>query len=590
MIQSIKIMVDEHTKAFPNQKQLEREIQEYLSKKYGDRIKIISQVFQPQTENEQKPGGPSLKRPGLFDHFFLKPEELVAYLDEYVIRQENAKDILATKICTHFHRIRYTLSRPDHDTRETGRIKSNVLLIGPTGVGKTYLVKLIADKIGVPFVKGDATKFSETGYVGGDVEDLVRDLVEEANGDLELAQYGIIYLDEIDKIAATRNIIGADVSRAGVQRALLKLMEETEVDMKVPHDPISMIETIERYRATGKREKRTINTKNILFIVSGAFSGLEEIIEKRLHSRSIGFESGLYPASQRSRIFKNVQAEDLALYGFESEFIGRLPVLAVFDELSEEDLYQILRNPNSPVIMGKKLDFNSYGIKIQFEDEALHELALLAAQEHTGARGLVSVVEKTLLPFEKKLPSTDIQFLVVTPKTVFNPQEELKKQLADPGHDHKDHYERLMQKERLVLMDFISEKCQAFLAAHNFILTPTRLGLMAEYCQNENMNTRKVCEYFIEYLDAIHACEQEISKRCYINASFNEDAIDIILLKRSGSNAGLTDICEGLIRIFEYGFRLISQKKGATRVIIPPKGVDTPEQYINELVGEMFHV
>ena len=133
-----------------------------------------------------------------------------------------------------------------------GHIKNNILMFGPTGVGKTYIIKLIAKKINVPFVKGDATKFSETGYVGGDVEDLVRDLVREADGDIELAQYGIIYIDEIDKIASSRNIIGVDVSRSGVQRALLKPMEETEVDLKVPHDPISMIQEIERFRKTGK--------------------------------------------------------------------------------------------------------------------------------------------------------------------------------------------------------------------------------------------------------------------------------------------------------------------------------------------------
>jgi ATP-dependent protease Clp ATPase subunit len=149
-----------------------------------------------------------------------------------------------------------------------GSIKNNVLMIGPTGVGKTYVIKLIANKIGVPFVKGDATKFSETGYVGGDVEDLVRDLVREADDDIELAQYGIIYIDEVDKIASSRNLIGADVSRTGVQRALLKPMEETEVDLKVPHDPISMIQEIEQFRKTGKREKRSVNTGNILFIMS----------------------------------------------------------------------------------------------------------------------------------------------------------------------------------------------------------------------------------------------------------------------------------------------------------------------------------
>ena len=218
-------------------------------------------------------------------HFDLKPEELEAFLNDYIIRQEEAKEILATKICTHFNRIKFTEMTKGRNRYEgVGHIKNNILMIGPTGVGKTYLIKLIAKKIGVPFVKGDATKFSETGYVGGDVEDLVRDLVYEANGDIELAQYGIIYVDEIDKIASSNNLIGPDVSRTGVQRALLKPMEETEVDLKVPHDPISQLEAIEHYRKTGKREKRTINTKHILFIMSGAFNGLEEIDQETVES------------------------------------------------------------------------------------------------------------------------------------------------------------------------------------------------------------------------------------------------------------------------------------------------------------------
>ncbi len=214
-------------------------------------------------------------------NFDIKPEELEAFLDEYIIKQQKAKEVLATKICTHFHRIRFAenTKRLSEDT-QVGSIKNNIIMIGPTGVGKTYLIKLIAKKIGVPFVKGDATKFSETGYVGGDVEDLVRDLVTEANGDIELAQYGIIYLDEVDKIASSNNLVGPDVSRTGVQRALLKPMEETEVELKVPHDIVSQMEALEHYRKTGEKNKQKVNTKNILFIMSGAFNGLEEIIIK----------------------------------------------------------------------------------------------------------------------------------------------------------------------------------------------------------------------------------------------------------------------------------------------------------------------
>ena len=192
--------------------------------------------------------------------FDLIPEELEAYLDKYVIGQSEAKSVLATKICTHFNRLKLL----GKDDLGVGNIKNNVLLIGPTGVGKTYLIKLIANKIGVPFVKGDATKFSETGYVGGDVEDLVRELVREADGNIAQAEHGIIYIDEIDKIASSRSTQGPDVSRSGVQRNLLKLMEETEVDLKTPHDIASQMEAVMQMQQGGKIERKKINTGNII--------------------------------------------------------------------------------------------------------------------------------------------------------------------------------------------------------------------------------------------------------------------------------------------------------------------------------------
>jgi ATP-dependent protease Clp ATPase subunit len=236
-----------HDKNIPDPKELEKEIGEFLSEKFGDNVKIVPPMVLPQEAAGDKAKATKRKIQINFD---LKPEELINYLDQFVVKQDSAKAILATKICTHFNRIKHARGRQDNvgTTTMVGNIKNNVLMIGPTGVGKTYIIKLIANKIGVPFVKGDATKFSETGYVGGDVEDMVRDLVREADDDIELAEYGIIYIDEIDKIASSRNIVGADVSRTGVQRALLKPMEETDVDLKVPHDPISMIQEIEQYR------------------------------------------------------------------------------------------------------------------------------------------------------------------------------------------------------------------------------------------------------------------------------------------------------------------------------------------------------
>lgn len=363
-------------------------------------------------------------------HFDLKPEELEAYLDQYVIEQQEAKAILATKICTHFNRLKLP---PEEDEGFVGNIKNNVLMIGPTGVGKTYLIRLIASKIGVPFVKGDATKFSETGYVGGDVEDLVRDLVREANGDIKRAQYGIIYIDEIDKIASAQGVHGPDVSRSGVQRNLLKLMEETDVDLKAPHDIASQMESVIQMQQTGKIERQKVNTRNILFIVSGAFAGLDEIIGRRLNKGTMGFRSQAEadPNLNANQLLSHVRAEDLIAYGFESEFIGRLPVIAVLHTLGPEDLLEILRNPKSSVILSKKRDFRAYGIEVEFADEALALLAERAHAERIGARGLVSAIEKVLLHYEKKLPSVGLEHFVVEAHTVLNPAAGLERLLQD---------------------------------------------------------------------------------------------------------------------------------------------------------------
>lgn len=360
--------------------------------------------------------------------FNIKPEELESFLNKYVIGQEKAVEIIATKVCTHFNRMALENTIPE-DEKILGSIKSNMLMIGPTGVGKTYIVKLIAKKIGVPFVKADATKFSETGYVGGDVEDLVRELVHEANGDIKKAEYGIIYLDEIDKIASSGYSYGPDVSRTGVQRNLLKLMEESEVDLKTPHDLASQVEAAMEAQKTGKVTRKKINTKNILFIVSGAFSSIEEIIKKRLNMQAIGFDKQLMQKENRQNILKEVKTEDLILFGFESEFVGRLPVTVLLNELDEDGLYKILKNKYSSVVLGKKLDFRSYGIDLDFTDEALKMLAHKAHLEKTGARGLLSVFEKALIKFEKTLPSTNIKALLVDKNIVSEPESELQKML-----------------------------------------------------------------------------------------------------------------------------------------------------------------
>ncbi len=572
----------------PSEKDLERELGDYLSNKYGGQVKIVSAGMLPLVKKEEVE---QRAEPGDEDAFYfdLKPEELVTYLDEYVVQQDEAKAILATKICTHFNRIRHELETGRAVKRQVGRIKSNVLLIGPTGVGKTYLVKLIARRLGVPFVKGDATKFSETGYVGGDVEDLVRDLVREADDDISRAEYGIIYVDEVDKIAASPNRLGADVSRAGVQRAFLKPMEETDVELKVPHDPVSQLEAMEHYRATGKREKKVVNTRNILFIMSGAFVGLTDIVKKRRNEHSIGFGSKVESKNEGSRYFQEVMAEDLIAYGFESEFVGRLPVIAALKDLSQEDFVEILTSHNSAVVLGKKQDFNAYGIKLSFEPGAFEVIAAKAVLEKTGARGLLSVMEKILLPFEKSLPSTALRHLVVSQEMVEDPQGGLGKMLNGQGNDfHQRRYNelRMIEYDRLVVI--IERTNGDFLREQAVEITAARLNMMASYCLDEFMDVRDVCAEFVEMIHHIRDYAATVSVDCNINVIFDDQAIDLILQKSRLTVSSVNGVCQEIFTSLDYGLRLIGQKRIDGELVIPVEGVEAPDTFINAVLDENF--
>ncbi len=571
----------------PDQKELEKELSEYLTKKYGSRIKVMVPhwVAKPEKDGEDKG---KARKPGKIN-FDLKPEELEAYLNEYVIKQEGAKSILATKVCTHFNRIRHSLDKGRPPAAGVGAIKNNIVLIGPTGVGKTYLVKLIAKKIGVPFVKGDATKFSETGYVGGDVEDLVRDLVYAAGDDLDLAQYGIIYLDEIDKIAAAGQSWGPDVSRTGVQRALLKPMEETEIDLKVAHDPISQIQAIEQYRRTGKKEKRTINTRHILFIVSGVFNGLDKVVKERLAKQEIGFRGARTSKGQEREFLKRVSAEDLIKYGFESEFVGRLPVTAVLEELTATDLYEILRNPNNPIITSKKRDFRSYGIDICFEDETLKSLAEQAALEKTGARGLVSVIERVLIQFEKRLPSTAIKELVVTPEVVAHPAEELKRLLSHPeAPGFKARFVQANLNEREVLKEAIWRREKEAQEHYHLPLTEARVELMVDQYLNWDCDLKTAFEEMGGLHDQVRRFEDRFSAEHQIQVHFDPEAVDDILYRALKEETSAYTICQNLSQDWEYALKLVRDRTSQDYFILTREALCDLETYLNQVIREHY--
>jgi len=537
------------------------------------------------TTDETKEAGNSRKK----INFNLKPEELIAYLDQYVVKQDSAKAILSTKICTHFNRIQRTLESDDPIGNMVGSIKNNVLMIGPTGVGKTYIIKLIADKIGVPFVKGDATKFSETGYVGGDVEDLVRDLVREADDDIERAQFGIVYIDEIDKIASSRNLIGADVSRTGVQRALLKPMEETDVDLKVPHDPISMIQEIEQFRKTGKRDKRSVNTGNILFIMSGAFTDLAPIIQKRLSKQEIGFGAHIRKSAEQVDILKHVRSEDLLEFGFESEFVGRLPVRSVFEHLTEDDLYQILKNPNNPIILGKKLDFAAYDIEVKFEDQLLRTLAKHAFAENTGARGLVSAVEKALLDFERKLPSAGINKFPATIDIVDNPVAFLKTITAESKKQETNQlFDQLKQQEKETIKEYLKENQKNLAEKYSLTMTPSRIDIVASCYAKNTLDIGKVIKKIKSYYDEIKKIELYFFKNNDINIVLEEDAIDFIIEKLIESPFELKDVHEKINQDFQYGLKLAREKTNRNRFFLTRQALLDPEAYVSELIRDQI--
>ena len=499
------------------------ELKQFLQNKYGSGVQV--EIF-PKTQQEQTDETDETEqRRSQALHFDYKPSQIKEYLDRYVIQQDDAKKVLATAICDHFHHIQSCAG--EEECRDYK--KQNLILIGPTGVGKTYLVQNIAGLIGVPFVKADSTKFSETGYVGGDVEDLIRELVHQAGGDIQLAESGIVYLDEIDKIATPMSALGRDVSGHGVQRGLLKLMEETEVPLRSPTDIASQMQAFIEFQSKGQVEKKTISTKHILFIVSGAFTGLTELIKKRLGSQQIGFTGSGKATEEEHFLFERVKAVDFVEYGFEAEFIGRLPVVVHCNSLSVEDMFKILKYSEGSLLKQYKKDFQAYGVDVYFTDRGMRAIGEEAATEQIGARGLITVCERAFREYKYQLPDHEVKEFIVGETMIKNPDEKLQELLDNPTMYHA----KILQFQ---------------------------LGKV----------------------------EQEFSDQYGLDIKFTPEAAQMITERAEKVGADLFTYCGQFFKAYEHGLNLLRKTSSKNQFLIDEQGVLNPEETVERWIRDSY--